>query len=48
MVIDILLGISIIAVAAYLWWFHGLVLRSLGLRNDWKRRFDKMKETLGL
>lgn len=46
--VDILLGVCIVAVAAYLWWFHGMVMRSLGLRNDWKRRFEKMKDMLGL
>jgi hypothetical protein len=48
MVIDILLGIGIIAVAAYMVWLRGAIYRALGLRDDWKRRFDQLKKVLGL
>lgn len=48
MMIDILLGISIIGVAVYCLALRGALYRALGLRDDWKRRFDKMKEMLGL
>ena len=39
-------GFVVVIGVQVLMWFR--VKRALGLRADWKRRFEKMKEMLGL
>ena len=48
MMVDILLAVGIIGVALYCMALRGALYRALGLRDDWKRRFDQLKKVLGL
>ena len=42
------IGGMILGLVAWDVFFWFKMKRALGFRADWKRRFDKMKETLGL
>ena len=47
MMVDILLAVGIIGVALYCMALRGALYRALGLRDDWKRRFDQLKKVWG-
>lgn len=48
MIVDLVLGVAVVGIFVYLMIFRHSVKKALGMRVDWKRRFDRMKETLGL
>lgn len=48
MIVEVLQGACIVALAATQVFVVLWVRKALGLRSDWKRRFDRMKEMLGL
>jgi hypothetical protein len=47
-IVDIVLGVGLVGVGVYCMVLRGKLYRSLGLRDDWRRRFEKMREVLGM